>query len=351
MPDKAWHWTIFSLKIKKSFYSRITKALYITSNCKIALRVIFVEENWYKDYGFESNPFEINPLNDEDRTLFERDNELKEVAYRINSDNMLFIEGAKGKGKTALLKHAINLFKGKGKVIYVDSNAVNKKLNIEQLLVGAKKVNLSNEKYPKGMILLLDNVDELSRLNNERIKYFFDQGYLKSVIFAGTNYNKVSFSDSIKSRIGNRIIKLKQLSANAAVDLILDRLGTENNGLLSEEIIKYVYEKSNGDLKKLLVNTYLACDYTLKNEEETVTPELVDEALSLGVDKESEVAQELEDEKQTIEESKHCEECNSKLVKVGDYYKCKNCDTFCTSCGGSVHEDDKACPQCGAKFD
>ena len=59
---------------------------------------------------------------------------------------MLLIEGKTGTGNTGLLKYAIDNFKGEGKVVYVDGNKLNKKLNERDLL---KK---------KGMILLMDNV-------------------------------------------------------------------------------------------------------------------------------------------------------------------------------------------------
>ncbi|MBR9691083.1 hypothetical protein GOV08_05360 [Candidatus Woesearchaeota archaeon] len=306
---------------------------------------------WYEKHGYDKNPFELNPLKDEKRTLFDRENEAKEVVYRILSQNMLFIEGKKGLGKSALLKHAIDRFKGKGKVIYVDSNAVHKKLNIENLLLGAKKVSPTRKKFPKNMILLLDNVNQLSMLNNERIKYYFDQNYLRSVIFTGVSYNSVEFSDSVRSRIGKRIIKINPISPSAAVEMVMERLGEKNNDLLSEELTKEIFNRSKGDLKKFLLDCYSVCDFTIKRGRKKATKDLMKKALKRDVEKVEALKEIIEEEKSVSEFAKVCEVCGEKLKKVGEYYRCKNCDTYCTVCGAFVEEDDLVCPECGAHFD
>ena len=307
-------------------------------------------DQWFEKMGFSENPFEINPLKEESRPLFDRQKQAEEVIYRIKSNNMLFIEGSKGKGKTALLRHAIDNFKGKGKVIYLDSKSLNKKLNIEMVLVGAKKMDVSKEKYPKNMILLLDNVEELSPRNNERIKYFFDQNYIQSVIFTGNNYKQANFSPSIESRIGKRIIKLSSLSQNGAVDMILERLGTLNEGMVDEDTIKYIYQKSKGDLKKFLINCYKVFDLTIKSNKTNVTNDIIDLALKKDLSKTSDFAIEIEEEKEIFEESKSCETCGLKLKKLGEYYRCKNCDSYCTGCGAYIIQEDEECPECGSSF-
>ncbi len=309
-------------------------------------------KTWYEKCGFEANPFEIDPLKTEvERTLFEREKESKEVIYRIASQNMLFIEGAKGIGKTALLKHAIDNFKGKGKVIYVDSNQVNKKLNIEQLLSGAKKYNPTNDKYPKDMILLLDNVDELSKVNNERIKYLFDQNYLKSVVFTGRSYEEADFTESVRSRIGNRVIRLQSISEDASVDLVRERLGDKNKGIISDEMIKNIYSRAEGDLKKFMMYMQIVLEETNESKKKKATKQIIESVLSQDVESSKDFAEGIESERKQIEETKICEECSGELKKYGEYYRCEHCDTFCTECGSMIQPDDNECPECGVKFE
>jgi voltage-gated potassium channel Kch len=52
-----------------------------------------VEDKWYLNYDFDSNPFEINPIKDEPRQLIGLEDLEKEIVYRILSGNMLFIIG------------------------------------------------------------------------------------------------------------------------------------------------------------------------------------------------------------------------------------------------------------------
>lgn len=48
---------------------------------------------------------------------------------------------------------------------------------------------------------------------------------------------------------------------------------------------------------------------------------------------------------------KTCENCGQELKKVGKYYRCKDCDTYCGNCGCLVKENAKDCPECGERFD
>ena len=217
-------------------------------------------EKWYEQLGYSYNPFTLNPMMFEDDHLVGMEKEAKEVIYRIQSSNMLFIEGEPGSGKTMLLKHAIENFKGKGKVIYVDARQLNKKLDIEELLIrkyGLIKGRLMKSK-PKDMILLLDNVEQISWTNNERLKYYFDQNYLKSVVFTSEKINAVTFSDSIKERIGSRIIKVPAMKSSEAVEMVQDRMGDEE--ILGADLIKKIFALSGKNPKKTLINCYRACE-------------------------------------------------------------------------------------------
>jgi len=130
---------------------------------------------WYEEMGLEENPLGVDTVG----TVYElvdRERECKELLYMILSGNMMVIEGKPGFGKTMLLMYAIDNFKGKGKVIYVDARKLNKKLDIEKLMIkryGFFKGKLLG-KLPKNMILLLDNVESISKRNCEKIRYYFD---------------------------------------------------------------------------------------------------------------------------------------------------------------------------------
>lgn len=306
-------------------------------------------QKWYETLEIYENPFEPNPLKDIERELIGKEEETKEIIYRIISGNMLFIQGMSGSGKTALLKKAIDKFKGKGKVIYVDSRLINKKLNIENLLQKTKSLPRKIlGKQPTGMILLIDNVEELTARNNERIKYYFDQNYLKAVIFTGESYEKATLSDSIRSRIGNRIIYLTPLTNDEVISAVKDRLG-EKSDILPDEIIKYLYEKSGRNLKEFMINAFKVCEKTVEAEKKEATKKIVDSVMKADIDDE-ELKEEIKEEHELMEKAHHCLVCGNELVQIGEYYRCDYCDTYCPKCGSMVAEDEKKCPECGQKF-
>jgi predicted AAA+ superfamily ATPase len=226
---------------------------------------------WYEELDFDENPFDANPIRFADQ-LVGADDLFEELSYRINAGSMVFVQGKKGMGKTSLLWNLIKKYRGKGKVIYVDSEQLESELNIEDLLI--KKYGFIGSLFkakPKGMILLLDNVSELSKRNMERVKYFFDEGYIHSVVFSGTDYGAVGFSKSLMDRIGRRIIILKELEPFQAVTAIRNRIG--DNELISDELIESVYTKSGKNMLSFLKNLEIIFGKAVESKKQKITKE------------------------------------------------------------------------------
>lgn len=281
---------------------------------------------WYEKEGFDNNPFEPDPLK-HSYGLVGQDKGREELVYRILSGGMVVIEGKPGSGKTHLLKHAIDNFRGEGKVIYVDGKKLSKHLNIEKLLKGRVF-----KKIPKDMILLLDNVQNLTRTNSEKIKYYYDQDNIKSVIFTTDDYAKVNFTDSIRDRVGKHVLKLKDLSKASAVEMVKARLNGKDT--LNDDYIEKVIALSEKNPADILANSAQLYEHLVKN------------------------GKEVKDIKKVIHGSGHeepkgeerCDVCSGKLAKVKDAWRCPTCDTYCTACGALVDEKDDSCPGCGASF-
>jgi|TARA_B100001971_G_C18116496_1_gene497109 Cdc6-like AAA superfamily ATPase len=271
---------------------------------------------WYEELDFEENPFDINSLESEFE-LIGRDEEAKEALYMIASGNMFVVEGKTGTGKTALLKYVIDNFKGEGKVVHIDGNKISKKFDIKKLL---KK---------KGMILLMDNVQYLSKKNNQKIKYFYDEDLIKSVVFTTTDFSLVNFTDAIKDRIGKNIIKLKDIKEADALEIIKSRLGDKE--ILPEDVLKELFKKSK-NIKEFITGCSNLCDYVVKSEDEVARKEDI-EHISMSSEEEA-------------TEADLCPECSDKLIKIGDNWRCEECDKFCTGCGTLVEEEDDVCPEC-----
>jgi len=82
----------------------------------------------------------------------------------------------------------------------------------------------------------------------------------------------------------------------------------------------------------------LLCSYVVEKEKEKATINDIKE-----IPKER-----IEEEK---EETDICPECDAKLIKIGEYWRCENCDQYCMSCGTLVDDEDTECPGCGAEFE
>jgi type II secretory pathway predicted ATPase ExeA len=207
---------------------------------------------WYNKLGFKNNPFSVDPAENHD-TLVNMEEAIEEVFYRIDSGSILVVEGKIGSGKTTVLMAAAKKFGGKKNVAYVDCKVLDKKLNITHVLQDKYGLigRLMN-KTPRNMILLLDNVNELSKPNTERLKYYFDQNYIKSIIFATENYKKAKFSDSLRDRIGKRIVILPELNEELSIEIVKRRIG--DSELFNDEIIKKIFKTSASSTSKLLKN-------------------------------------------------------------------------------------------------
>ena len=292
--------------------------------------------SWYKKLGFRRNPLEVNPLKNREEPIGLHD-EIDRLLYYVDSGNAVLIQGPSGSGKTLLLGQIIRNYGGKGRIIYIDGNKVNKRLDVSKLLIqnqGMWRKFLN--KRPKGMILLLDNAIALPRKSYELIQYYFDQDYLKSIVFTTDDKKKLNFPVSLHDRIGNRTIKLKSMSEEDAIDLVLERL---NQDVISKDKLEKIYILSDKNLKEFMRNTELVVSYMVENELDDIDIKTLNKVLG---------SKEKEDEE---DDTEICLQCSEPLVKVGDQYRCKECDMYCPECGVLISEDDYECPNCGVQFE
>jgi replication-associated recombination protein RarA len=138
-------------------------------------------------------------------------------------------------------------------------------------------------KKPKNMILLLDEVEHLSKKNCERIKYYYDQNYLRAVIFASTDFELADLNESIKQRIHKKLV-IKELSEYEAVQVVREKIGED---MLSDRVIKYIYNLSNKNNKRFLENCEAVCKVAAKNKDlrEEDVDKILEESTIMAVTK------------------------------------------------------------------
>lgn len=306
-------------------------------------------DNWYKKLGYYENPFLINPLK-ESTELIGQEKLLEDALYYIDAGSLLFVQADKGAGKTKFLRSIINNYRGR--IIYVNAAKLKKNLNVEELLK-KKSGGLFNKKL-RDKILLLDNVTELSLVNIERIKYYYDQGNLRSVVFTGTDYKKAGFPQSLISRIGKRVLKLETLTPEQACTVAFTRLDEEEDEeepLITKKLIKKIWEKSHKNPRAFLINLHRVFE-EMHFEEDDIVQEKHLSVLDDKLDNEDEEEFDLALGAEIINpEEQMTDRRGNKLMKVGEYYRSPTYEVFCGNCGAIVKTTDKICPECRAEFE
>ena len=243
-------------------------------------------DEWYEELDFEENPFSTNP-SDYVKNLVARDDIIDELIYRVSSGSIVFVEGSAGSGKSSLLRAVIKRFRGRGKVIYINSDKFEKKLDVEELLVqrnGLIKGMFLKQK-PSKMILLLDNVSELSYRNMERIKNYFDENFLHSVVFTGEDFAKVGFSDSLKQRLEGRVLKIPEMTTDQIVEMV--RLRLDDSKFFPDELVAEIAKKFNNNPKAVLNACEEVSEFVVGADEDVVTEKHIKEVLGVALAKTS----------------------------------------------------------------
>lgn len=230
---------------------------------------------WFRELGFFNNPFSIKPAIFSDEIVGYQE-VIDDVAYNILNKKMVFIEGEYGEGKSSILKRVVNDFGGKKQVIYYSCNRMEARLNPKKLL---------NERYgflgklfdlkPKEMILLLDEAQELNKKDYEKIYSYYQEGYFKSVVFVGKEFNKEEIEGKVKELM--KPIKLRKLNEDEAVKIVRKRIGSLP--LISDNIIKKVFRMSNNNVRQLLKNCELVCKHAVNYGEAKISDEIITEVL------------------------------------------------------------------------
>ncbi len=232
---------------------------------------------WYRELGFNTNPFSIKPAQFDFKII---GYDLKEIFEKIAKGEVLFIEGKYGYGKTTMLKSIINEFGGSRDVVYYSTNRPDKNIDVESLLFG-KYGTLGRifNMMPKNMILLLDEVESLTQKDQTDLLKFYSQGNIKSIVFFGSNFEKVGFNVELKKSMVNNVIQLTNLTQEEAVELVRQRIGKIN--LLSDNTIKRVYTLSGYNPRHLLENLEDLCKYAVENNDDEVAEEHLKEVLKV----------------------------------------------------------------------
>jgi len=224
---------------------------------------------WFKKLGFFNNPLSIKPAAFHNE-LFGYDGAMNDLFEKVRAGNVMLIEGDLGAGKTTILKKIINEFSGQKKLVYYSCNRKEYDLEVDELLKGVygfwgRLFGLKG----KDMIALLDEAQELDEEDFDNLVENYENQNFKSMVLVTHDSKKVKLPQQMKDLLGQNIIKLGRLDAESSVSLVRKRIG--DLSIISDDIIRKIYKKSDNNPRKLLKNTEEVLRHVVDSSEGEVT--------------------------------------------------------------------------------
>jgi len=227
-------------------------------------------DTWYNELGYAYNPFTIKPGFFDDE-VFGYDDEIDDLILALQGKSMNFLEGDFGLGKTTIVKYIINELKGVYRIAHISRNRSDRSFDYDSLLKGANKgFGKLLGKKAKDVVLIVDETEKINARDCEQIMNLYDEGFIKSVLFIDASFKEARLTGDVKKEIGKKIIQLKSLSSDDAVELVRSRLEGHEE-LITDAFIKKVFDKSGKNTRQFLLNMEDVCRNAIKNNRVMVT--------------------------------------------------------------------------------
>ena len=226
---------------------------------------------WYENYGWSTNPFELKPMPD----LVSGFDDIREEALEyIKSGDCCLLYGDDGMGKTTILKWLEKYALEEYVPIYINTSGMGQeeesRINIDKII--RDKLNFFNKivKKEKKIVILLDDALSMPLVLGQALKRNFDNHVVKSIVMASPS-DKIKNDGGIMERIGKRKIKMRPMTSDEAMEMIVKRVGYKNP--FDHEGLELIFEESKFVPKNILET----CELVAKNcIEKSITKSLVE---------------------------------------------------------------------------
>lgn len=229
---------------------------------------------WYEKLQFDVNPLDTRPNPD----LVGLDKEAEKVKNHVLKEELCFLNGLTGSGKTSLLLRIQNELK-RYRFIYLDAQDLPANFNLEQELKKKRSFfdRITFKQFPRKKPVLL--IDEFQSTNpniilEARGKWESKDRKIKGIVIAQISKYLKNVSDSFKDRLGNRIITLSSLDdydMKAVLEKRLDNKKTNINYVkkFDEKAIDLIIKIADGNVRRLLEYTDMIFDFHHRSFKDT----------------------------------------------------------------------------------
>lgn len=246
---------------------------------------------WFKELKFTTNPLDIRP----NPNLIGLKEQEKEIINYILKEDICFVNGLTGSGKSSMLKRIQRILKNH-EFVYLDAHDLPPKFSLEKELKKKRSFfdKLAFREFPKQKPVLI--IDEFQSTDprlilNARSKWEDpDKRIIKSIVVAQISRHLDNCSPSFKERIGSKIVEMRTLTNDElkemlkrrlycrkldtnfaarfnddALDLIVKSAGKNPRKVLEyAEIIFDYHHKKFGDMNPVKRNDYVISPYVVK---------------------------------------------------------------------------------------
>lgn len=205
-------------------------------------------------------------------------NAVKRAKDLINTDkfNLLFISGGVGVGKTHLINAIGNeFFNGNTNVCYLTSDDIYR--NIYQYMHNGDKLEEIKNEFEKYDLLLIDDVQMFG--GKEKINEIFFNVFnkllllnKKIVVTSDKTYDLlVDIEKRIVSRLGSGINIHIDSPDKLSIKKIINVKTKSDNIVLTDEVIEFLSNRTNGDIRTLLSSIVKIIYYCEDENKKTIT--------------------------------------------------------------------------------
>ncbi|PIN77209.1 hypothetical protein COV16_07050 [Candidatus Woesearchaeota archaeon CG10_big_fil_rev_8_21_14_0_10_34_8] len=224
-------------------------------------------EPWYKQLGFKENPLDARP----NSTLVGLEEQEEQLKTFIVKEQLCFLHGLTGAGKTSLLKKVQESLPGHT-FIYLDADAIPTDFDLTGAIKGKRSFldRIRMRELPeKKPVLIIDEfqatdprlvLEARSRWENPT------ERHVKSIVIAQISEQLKNVPGSFKDRLGNRMIHINSLD-NESMNKVLQKRLCNNKTKrdyyeqLSPKTVEFLIAVSDGNARRLLEFTEMLFEY------------------------------------------------------------------------------------------